>query len=162
MTSLRRLFALLIFCSAALAADAPPADRAALEAKFKETLANCVFNGHWCMVRDGKLGEEREEKYSIEGATKSGSDVWLIYARIQYGDKDVKVPVPVQVKWAGDTPVITLDNVSIPGLGTYSARVLVYDKTYAGTWSAGDHGGMLHGLIERAAGAGKAAPKAEK
>jgi hypothetical protein len=124
-------------------------DRAALEAKFKEQLAGCTFNGRWCLVKDGVLGEERQEKYSIEGATKSGGDVWLIYARIQYGNKDVKIPVPVQVRWAGDTPVITLDNVSLPGLGTYSARVLVYDKTYAGTWSAGDHGGMLHGVIEK-------------
>lgn len=126
-------------------------ERAVLEAKFKETMAGAVFNGRWCLLRDGALGEERQEKYSIEGATKSGGDVWLIYARIQYGEKDVRVPVPVQVKWAGDTPVITLDNVSLPGLGTYSARVLVHDKTYAGTWSAGDHGGMLHGIIEKAA-----------
>lgn len=124
-------------------------ERAALEAKFKETLTGCVFNGRWCLVKNGSLTEERSEKYSIEGATKSGGDVWLIYARIQYGDRDIKVPVPVQVKWAGDTAVITLDDVSIPGLGTYSARVLVYEKTYAGSWSAGDHGGMLYGVIER-------------
>lgn len=148
-----------LFCFAALmlvslhAADAPKTnavpDRATLEAKFKETMANCTFNGRWCLLKDGELGEERREKYTIEGATKAGGDVWLIYARIQYGDKDVKVPVPVQVKWAGDTAVMTLDNVAIPGLGTYSARVLVYEQTYAGTWSAGDHGGMLHGVIEK-------------
>jgi hypothetical protein len=146
-------------CLAALAlvtvraADAPKTnaapDRATLEARFKETLAGCTFNGRWCLIKDGKLGQERSEKYTIEGATKSGGDVWLIYARIQYGDKDVKVPVPVQVKWAGDTPVITLDKVAIPGLGAYSARVLVYEGTYAGTWSADDHGGMLHGVIEK-------------
>jgi hypothetical protein len=125
-------------------------DQAALEAKFKEQMTGARFNGRWCMLKDGALGEERQEKYSIEGATKSGGDVWLIYARIQYGNKDVRVPVPVRVKWAGDTAVITLDDVSLPGLGTYTARVLVYEKTYAGTWSAGDHGGMLHGVIEKA------------
>jgi len=68
---------------------------------------------------------------------------------MQFRGKEVSVPVPVQVKWAGDTPVIILDKVTIPGMGTYSARVLVYEKTYAGTWSAGDHGGMLHGLIKK-------------
>jgi len=140
----------LLFSNAGFSAEtnAVP-DRAELEAKFKEQLTGAVFNGHWCMVKDGTLTEERAEKYSIEGAVKSGGDVWLIYARIQYGNKDVKVPVPVQVKWAGDTPVITLDKVSLPGMGTYTARVLVHDKTYAGTWSAGDHGGMLHGMIEK-------------
>lgn len=128
----------------------PPEKQQELEQKFKELLTGCVFNGRWCLVRDGALGEEREEKYTIQSAMKSGQDVWLIYARVQYGGKDVSVPVPVQVKWAGDTPVITLDKVSLPGLGTYSARVLVFEKTYAGTWSAGDHAGMLHGTIQKA------------
>jgi hypothetical protein len=139
----------LLFCLSNFAAEKAEPDRAQLEQKFKELMTGATFNGRWCMLRDGKLGEEREEKYTIEGASKSGGDVWLIYARIQYGNKDVRVPVPVRLLWAGDTPVITLDNVSLPGLGTYSARVLVYDKTYAGTWSAGDHGGMLHGVIEK-------------
>lgn len=124
-------------------------DQGELERKFKELLTDCVFDGHWCMIEKGKLSEEQSETYTITGATKSGQDVWLIYAKIQYRGKEVSVPVPVQVKWAGDTPVITLDKVSIPGMGTYSARVLVFDKTYAGTWSAGDHGGMLHGLIQK-------------
>jgi len=121
----------------------------ALEEKFKSTLDSSVLNGRWCTIQKGKLTEEYQDKYTIQGATKSGNDVWLIYARIQYGGKDLTVPVPVQLKWAGDTPVITLDKVSVPGLGTYSARVLIYDNTYAGTWSAGDHGGMLHGIIEK-------------
>jgi hypothetical protein len=124
-------------------------DQAELEKKFKEQLTDCVFDGHWCMMREGTLSDERSEKYGITAATKSGQDVWIIYAKMQYRGKEVSVPVPVQVKWAGDTPVITLDKVSIPGMGTYSARVLVYEKTYAGTWSAGDHGGMLHGLIKK-------------
>lgn len=138
--------------SVASAQDTPkPAapNQAELEQKFKQLLTDCVFDGHWCMLNNGKLGEEKSEKYTIQGVTKSGQDVWLIYARMQYRGKEVSVPVPVQVKWAGDTPVITLDKVSIPGLGTYSARVLVFNKTYAGTWSASDHGGMLHGVIQK-------------
>lgn len=135
------------FASAQEAAKPAATSQAELEKNFKELLTDCVFDGHWCMVNSGKLSEEKSEKYSITGAAKSGQDVWLIYAKIQYRGKEVNVPVPVQVKWAGDTPVITLDKVSIPGMGTYSARVLVFEKTYAGTWSAGDHGGMLHGLV---------------
>lgn len=123
--------------------------QAELEQEFKEALTDSVFDGRWCMVDGGKLSEEKPETYTITGASKSGNDVWLIYAKVHYRGKDVNVPVPVQVKWAGDTPVITLDNVTIPGMGTYSARVLVFDETYAGTWSAGDHGGILHGVIRK-------------
>jgi hypothetical protein len=43
--------------------------------------------------------------------------------------------------------VIILDKVGVLGGGPYSARVLVYENTYAGTWNAGDHGGLLSGVI---------------
>lgn len=138
----------LCFSSAQENAKSAP-NQAELEAKFKELLTDCVFDGHWCMSNNGKLSEEKAEKYTITGATKSGGEVWLIYAKMQYRGKEVSVPVPVQVKWAGDTPVITLDKVTIPGMGTYSARVLLFEKTYAGSWSAGDHGGMLHGIVQK-------------
>ena len=154
MPLINRILIPLVFLGLNLFAAEPAApalQKEELERNFKEMLSGSTFKGRWCLVRDGELTEEREETYTIQGATKSGQDVWLIYARIQYGGKDVSVPVPVQVKWAGDTAVITLDNVSLPGLGTYSARVLVYNKTYAGTWSAGDHGGMLHGIIVKGA-----------
>jgi len=152
LTRILCIFVAALSLAAGSAQDQPaPAkpDQAELEKKFKEQLTDCVFDGHWCMMQEGKLSEEKSEKYGITSATKSGQDVWIIYAKMQFRGKEVSVPVPVQVKWAGDTPVITLDNVSIPGMGTYSARVLVYEKTYAGTWSAGDHGGMLHGLIKK-------------
>ena len=127
--------------------DKPKPSQDELEATFKATLTKATFTGRWCSIKDGKLSPEKDEQYTIKGVTKLGGDVWLITARIQYGKTDIVAPVPVQVKWAGDTPVITLDKVGVPGSGTYSARVLIYEKTYAGTWSGGDHGGLLNGLI---------------
>ncbi len=118
-----------------------------LEANFKATLTKATFKGRWCMIKDGQLGPEKEDKYSINSVTKIGGEMWLITARIQYGKNDFVAPVPVVVKWAGDTPVIVLDKVGVAGSGEFSARVLVYDKTYAGTWSGGDHGGLLNGVI---------------
>ncbi len=127
--------------------SAPMPTQDELEAAFKTTLTKAVMTGRWCMIKDGKLGPEQEEKYTIVGVNKLGGDVWMINARIQYGKKDLVAPIPVQVKWAGDTPVIIVDKVGVPGGGTYSARVLIYEKTYAGTWTGGDHGGLLNGVI---------------
>ena len=59
----------------------------------------------------------------------------------------VTVPVPVEVKWAGETPVITLDEVTIPGLGTFSSRVVLDRGRYAGTWSHDKVGGHMFGTI---------------
>ena len=65
-------------------------------------------------------------------------------------DKDVTVPIPLEIKWAGDTPVITLTDLAIPSLGTFTARVVIYDGRYAGTWQHGQVGGHLFGRIEKA------------
>jgi hypothetical protein len=133
------------------ASPAKPAadEQTAREKEFEQKLTNATFRGRWCSVKEGRLGPEREEKYSLLGVRKVGGDVWVIQSRIQYGDKDVTVPVPVHVKWAGDTPVISITDLAIPGVGTYTARVLVHGNTYAGTWSGGEHGGLLSGVIER-------------
>ncbi len=139
------------------AQDAKPAASPArltqeqLEAKFKATLTKATMSGRWCGIQDGKLTPEKEDKYTIVSVNKLGGDAWIIHTRIQYGEKDFTVPLPIQVKWAGDTPVITVDGMTMPGGKTaYSARVLVYDKTYAGTWSGGDHAGLLNGVITNA------------
>ena len=76
-------------------------------------------------------------------------DRWLITARIKYGKYDVTVPIPLDILWAGDTPVITLTNLTIPGLGTFSARVMIYEHRYAGTWQHDKVGGLLFGKVER-------------
>jgi hypothetical protein len=128
-------------------AEKPKPSAEELEARFKATLTKATFSGRWCSIKDGKLSPEKEDKYTILGVSKVGADVWLINARIQYGQKDLVAPIPVQVKWAGDTPVIVVDNVGIPGGNSYSARVLIYNQTYAGTWSGGDHAGLLSGTI---------------
>ena len=127
--------------------EKPKPSPAELESRFKATLTRATLSGRWCGIQAGQLGPDKEDKYTILGVTKLAPESWLISARIQYGKVDIVAPIPVQVKWAGDTPVITLDNVGIPGGNSYSARVLIYEKTYAGTWSGGDHAGLLHGVI---------------
>jgi len=95
-------------------------------------------------------GLSGEEKYVIEKVAHLTGDTWLLQARLQYGSHDIPVPVPVHIKWAGDTPVITLTDLTIPGVGTFTARILIYRDQYAGMWSSKDHGGQLFGKIVHA------------
>ncbi|MBX7211652.1 MAG: hypothetical protein K1X78_25315 [Verrucomicrobiaceae bacterium] len=123
------------------------ADQEVLEAKFKDSLTNATLSGLWSGIKDGALTPAKEDQYEVTSATKLTADTWLLTARMQYGKRDLTIPVPVQVRWAGDTPVICVTDFAIPGGGTYSARVLIYAGTYAGTWTGKDHGGLLHGAI---------------
>jgi len=124
-------------------------DQAMLDRQFEETLSGSVLEGSFTLT--GRENQTpKSEKYTIEKVSKLQNDYWLFQARIQYGDHDVTLPLPLQVKWAGDTPVITLTDLMIPGLGTYTARVVIYRGQYAGTWSGADHGGHLFGKVVKA------------
>ena len=63
--------------------------------------------------------------------------------------QSVKLPIPLPVKWVGDKPVIHMDNLSIPTMGTFSAYVLFDDDKYAGTWAHGKTKGHLYGTIAK-------------
>ena len=124
-------------------------DQEELEKKFVEDMSGVVFSGSYSVTKEGKETPAAMEKYTIASVSKIKDDLWLFTARIQYGKHDLTVPMRLQVKWAGDTPMITLTNLTIPGLGTFTSRVLIYGDRYAGTWQHGKTGGHLWGRIEK-------------
>src|ERR1700730_7417735 len=91
-----------------------------LEKKFQETLSGVTLVGDSTRLK--KPGVSGEERYVIEKVSKMTGDVWLFHTRLRFGSHDLPLPLRITVKWAGDTPVITLTDFSIPGLGTYTAR----------------------------------------
>lgn len=147
----------------------PVLDRAALEKQFAESLDGAVLQGVWQMTTEGglkgtgKLSEPREESYHIAKATKLNDDQWVIQARIQFADKDVTIPVPVRVVWAEDTAIITLSDLSMPLLGTYSARVMVHNGFYSGVWYSNpqNYGGVMSGRILKTGNVEKSDPPAQ-
>ncbi|WP_233200187.1 hypothetical protein [Blastopirellula marina] len=146
------LLGVVLLCAGrpALAQEAKvDTDQAKLFEKFEKTLNNVALVGSFTIVgRDDK--NAKPERYEISNVRKlEEGDLWLFNARIKYGDKDVKIPMPLEVKWAGKTPVITLDNTTIPGLGTFSSHVVIDGDKYAGTWTHGEVSGHLFGTIEK-------------
>lgn len=139
---------IVLSLGAAVAADE---DREMLEQKFEKQMSGATLVGHFTVdgKNDGK--PPREERYEIASAKKLNGDQWLITARIKYGKNDVAVPMPLNVFWAGDTPVISLTDLTIPGLGSaFTSRVMFFEGRYAGTWQHGKVGGNLWGRIEYA------------
>lgn len=117
-----------------------------LEAKFAKAMSGATLEGSYTMSGAGGNGTKlRREKYTLGEVKKTTGNIWLFPARIEYGGKDVTLPIPLPVEWAGDTPVIIVDNVMLPGFGTVSARVLFFDGHYSGYWKHGDHSGSLFG-----------------
>lgn len=118
------------------------------EERFKVLFTKASLSGRWAPLRDGALGEERGgDKYNIVSAVKGEGDNWIISAKMKYRDQEFVIPVPVKMKFAGDTAILTVDNLTIPNGGTYTARLLFYERTYSGTWKGQRGGGMLYGTI---------------
>jgi hypothetical protein len=139
---------------------------AELERRFEEQMHDVSLVGFFT-ASDKPSGKLSEDRYVIEKVVKDKDDIWTFHTRVQYGMHDVPLQLKVPVKWAGDTPVISVTKMSIPLLGTFSARVVLYEGQYAGTWSGAGHGGQLFGRIEKNKGAAKpekknAQPSADK
>jgi hypothetical protein len=108
--------------------------------EFEKYLSNSILSGSFTI--DGQpLNKLEEERYEIKSAKKldGDDDLW-----------EITVPVVVTIQWVGRTPMIVLDSVTIPGLGTFSARVVFHDRKYAGTWKHDNVGGHLFGRVEPA------------
>ena len=122
--------------------------KAELHKRFESSMKNVRFSGHFTVT--GKEAVLSKETYEIQNVQKLGDgDLWVFTARVKYGGKDVILPMPLPVKWVGEVPVITMHNLSIPGLGTFSAHVVLDGDKYAGTWAHGKVGGHLYGTIEK-------------
>ena len=115
---------------------------------FEKAMKGVRFSGFFTV--DGAKNPPSEEVYEIQSVQKFGEqNLWIFTARIKYGQKDVTLPMPLPVKWVGNIPVITMDEMNIPGLGTFSAHVVIDGNKYAGTWSHGKVGGHLYGKITK-------------
>ena len=170
-TLLAALAPWLLISSFALGQQQPATGKAAkplpsreeLEKQFAESLSGATLVGQFTVTGQKNDQPLKEERYTLGKVSKlKNGDFWSFQARIQYGDHDVNVPLALEVKWAGDTPMITLTDVGIPGLGTYTARVLFYRDHYAGTWSGSTHGGHLFGKVVREASEAKPAEKTDE
>ncbi len=153
---------------AAAAADAPasdkPADaipdRATLEKRFADLMTNATLVGRF--TTHGKEdAPAKEDRYTILKAVKADGDNWVITAKMGPVPVDLTLPV----RWAGDTPMIQMTNQKIV-MGTFTVRIMFYGNHYAGTWDAGDHGGLMWGRIEHGDAGAKpksgAAPKPDE
>ncbi len=156
------LFVLLLLNSAVLAEDAASTGdkqesekpgAAKLEKReqaFIERMSNTVLVGKFTLVGEENNGGGKPERYEIREINKVSGNMWVFQTRVKYGQVDSVLPIPVPIEWAGDTPMVSMTNFTIPGMGTFSCRVLFDKDRYAGTWQHGKKGGHMWGLIEKA------------
>jgi hypothetical protein len=143
----KSLVSMVALAAIACSRGEAPSSEAERDRAFEEMMTNVSLVGQSTSFdREGITGEE---EYAIEKVSRIAGERWLFQTRLKLGSREVTVPIPMTVLWAGDTPVISLTDLPIPGLGTYSARVLLFRDHYSGTWTGADGGGHVFGRIVR-------------
>ena len=146
------VFAAAFFSAAAALAQSPTDDKslANREAALAEMLSGATLEGSFTVTGPGRAATKlAREKYTLGDVKKLDGKLWLIPARIEYGDKDIQLPITLPIEWALDTPVVVVDKLGLPGFGTVSARVMFFADHYAGYWQHGEASGHLFGVIHR-------------
>ncbi len=122
----------------------------AAEAAFVAMLKDATLKGTWAPVRDGTQGTDRPDGYRIVRAEKVEGDRWHLVTPVKRQGQEIEYPIPVVVRFAGDSAVVFLDDARTGDGGTWSARVLFHDDVYAGRWwNPAGKAGTVSGTITR-------------
>lgn len=126
----------------------PVKTREQAEKEFEELLSGASLVGSFTTDNDKSDKPLKPDRYKLGQVRKmpNKEDTYLF----SYEFKGTPIPLLLTVKWAGTTPVIVLDELTIPGMGTFSARVMFHGDRYAGTWQHGPVGGLMFGKVEKA------------
>jgi hypothetical protein len=122
-----------------------------VERQFAERMTNVSLIGTFT-----ETGRETRapspDRYDIFSVEKIGDDRWRFNARMDCcGVSGATLPIVVPMRFVGDTPMIMMTDTNLPGVGTFTVRVLFYSDRYSGTWQHGEHGGHMSGRIEKMA-----------
>ena len=124
-----------------------PASLTDAERQFAERMRGVTLVGSF--TTDGH--EDRvpqSDRYDIVSVEKVGADLWRFQASCC--GLNGTVPIVVPMRFNGDTPMVMMTETSLPGMGTFTARVFFYGDRYAGTWQHGKVvGGHMWGRIEK-------------
>src|SRR5258708_22788001 len=107
-----RLAPLLLIVSA-MAQESRPALTVA-EKEFEQSMSGVTLNGHFTRQDGSGL---REEKYGIEKVTKMNDGLWRFDTHFQCVGQDLQMPIELEVKGAGDTPLLMLTYKPVADLG---------------------------------------------
>ena len=127
-----------------------PASLTVVERQFTEGMRNVTMVGSFT---DGGREDQtpRADGYDIASVEKVGDNLWRFNAALHCCGVNGAIPIVVPMQFIGDTPMIMMTDTSLPGIGTFTARVFFYGDRYAGTWQHGAVGGHMSGRIEKKA-----------
>ena len=137
MTTVRRVLGIALVVALALGlfgggwligrlgigAAVDPASLTDAERQFTERMRGVTLVGSFTTAgREDRM--PRPDRYNIVSVEKVGDDLWRFNS--ECCGLSGAVPFVVPMRFNGDTPMIMMTETSLPGLGTFTARVFFY------------------------------------
>jgi hypothetical protein len=134
-----------------LGAAVDPASLSEAERQFTERMRDVSLIGTFTI--DGQDDRTpHQDRYDISSVEKVGDNLWRFTVDMHCCGVNGAIPVAVPMRWiGGDTPMIMMTDTSLPGVGTFTVRLLFYGDRYAGTWQHRTVGGHMWGRIAKRA-----------
>ena len=115
------------------------------EASFTARMQDVALVG--AFTRSDENSPPTPERYVVKSVEKVGPDLWRFNSVMNCCGFEGSLPVTIPMQFINGTPTIVMDGTHIPGLGTFSVRLLFDGDSYAGTWRHGPREGSMSGRI---------------
>jgi hypothetical protein len=125
-----------------------PSSLPELERQFADQMRDVTLLGTFT-IAGPEDRPARPDRYDIVNVEKVGENLWRFNASMECCGVSSAIPIVVPMRWHGDTPVIEMTDTSIPGVGSFTVRLLFHGDRYAGTWQHGSVGGLMSGRIQK-------------
>src|SRR4051794_11256645 len=75
----------------------PATSQAELEKKFEQTMSNAIMVGSYSVTGSDK--PPAQDRYTLGSVSKKEGDTWIFVSTIQFGGRNISLPLEVPVKW---------------------------------------------------------------
>lgn len=115
------------------------------ETSFERLLSGATLSG---MLSAAGGEESRAAAVLVQRLERTDAPhEWLLHVVVTPGGNGVECQVKCDVHWAGSTPVATVHEAEIPGIGTVNAKVLFHNCLFTGTWLHAGRKGQMWGEV---------------
>lgn len=115
---------------------------------LQRTLTGATLSGFVARAEHGK-SPRIDVAVLIERVAKSKAiHDWTLDVVVAPDGDARKYSVTCDVRWAGPTPVLTINRADLPGIGQFSAKLIIHNCLVAGTWVHDDLRGHAWGMVD--------------
>ncbi len=101
------------------------------------------------LLVNSTTGKQTDVAVEIQGLKQlDGVHRWDLQVLKRSGGSGEAVPLEVEVRWEHSTPVLVIENQTLPSVGPFSCRAVVYNHSVIASWKTSEQRGTFSGSLD--------------